>query len=81
MATYKLVSENLTGLSGPMGTERTWANWTRYFSDLRKAKKAAEEDYAKQAPGKTFSWKKDGKRHHSGDLLFVMYNIGPIVVE
>jgi hypothetical protein len=67
MKFYELVSENLTGLGGPMGTERTWDNFRKSFKDdldgshgmipvdgsgLAKAKAFAEEDYKKHMKDK-----------------------------
>lgn len=76
MTTYKLVSENLTGLGGPMGTEHTSENFVRYFDGITKAKDAAVKDY-----GHPIKWERSGKRHSSGDLMHVMYDISPVKVE
>jgi hypothetical protein len=80
MTIYKLESENLTGLGGPMGTEHTWINWTRYFDSMQKAKQAAEKDYASYKNNK-FSWHRAKNYVHSDDLLFVMYKISKFTVE
>jgi len=84
--TYELESENLTGLGGPMGTEKTWSNWRKFFTSIAKAKKYAEEDYRKQSKKKEnevvdMGWVKERNRIRSQDLLFVMYNITEIKVE
>ena len=73
---YKLVSENLTNLGGPMGTEYTFDNWVKYFHSIKNAKKHAENDY-----GEKIDWKKTKKRTHSPDLGYVMYQIYPIKFE
>ncbi|MFA5366335.1 MAG: hypothetical protein WC333_00230 [Dehalococcoidia bacterium] len=67
MKFYELISENLTGLGGRMGTERTWDNFRKSFKDdldgshgmipvdgsgLAKAKAFAEEDYKKNSGNK-----------------------------
>lgn len=36
---YKLISENLTGLGGPMGSEWITDNWIKYFLHKKDAKK------------------------------------------
>jgi hypothetical protein len=80
---YKLTSENLTGLGGPMGTERTWNNWEKYFNDIVIAKDFALRDYRKETKDSeaTIDWRDTtlGRttdvRITSGDLRFVMYTI------
>ena len=82
---YELVSENLSGLGGPMGTERTWTNWRKFFKTVKAAKNAAESDY-----GKPIEWsqKKGPTRNFkpidltcSGDLRYVMYHIVEVKCE
>lgn len=78
LAVYQLTSENLTGLGGPMGSERTWDNWSRPYRDLASAKEAAEKDYNKQCSGKPeekIVWTRENGEWHTQDLRFVMYNI------
>ncbi len=73
--TYRLVSENLTGL-GQQGSS-TSVNWTRYFDNMVKAKAAAVKDY-----GRVIEW--TGPTAHnqtSGDLNYVMYDIKKVKVE
>ena len=76
MTIYKLVSENLTSLGGPMGTENVTDNFVRFFDSIDKAKSAAVKDF-----GDDIKWKRKGKNVSSGDLLHVMYDISPIKVE
>jgi hypothetical protein len=74
MKIYQLTSENLQGLGGPMGTERTTVNWVKPFESLESAQKYAENDYE----GKDkIKWTKDQKEAQwcSGDLRWVMYHI------
>lgn len=71
-----LESANLTSLGGPMGTERTWINWTRYYLNVKSAKKAAEGDF-----GRTFKWVLDKNVWRSPDLGRVMYHIRDVKVE
>lgn len=47
---YKLISENLTNLGGPMGSEYTYNNFVKYFDSIKKAKEYAEKDYGKAIP-------------------------------
>jgi hypothetical protein len=80
--TYVLKSENLTHLGGPMGTEYTYDNWMKYFSDPDKAKAYAEKDYQKETSSKkTLRWLKEGKGFRTEDLLFVMYHVHPVEIE
>jgi hypothetical protein len=86
---YVLISENLTGLGGPMGTEETWENWRRHFKRIESAKAAAQKDWEKSSakaqgdPGipKTLTWIKDGSGLRTEDLHWVMYHIRKIRVE
>ena len=82
---FSLTSENLSVLGGPMGKERTWNNWTKYFNAVDAAKKFAEKDY-----GKEIDWSKSkGPTRNlvpidllcSGDLGYVMYHIKEVEVE
>ncbi len=70
---FALESENLTGLGGPMGSERTWTNWRKFFKTVSSAKAFAEKDY-----GKAIQW---DKSNCSGDLRYVMYHIKRVKVE
>ncbi len=90
MEFFELISENLTGLGGPMGTERTSTNYTKKFKDdlesgsmkpvigsaVRKAKAFAEKEY-----GKKIEWIKTEKGYRSPDLGYVMYHINEITFE
>ena len=78
---YELVSENLTGLGGPMGTEHTWENWRKHFDDLDKAKDYAQRDYNKNRPNEKIKWMKTDIGFRSPDLSFVMYHINEIKIE
>lgn len=74
---YKLVSENLSNLGGPMGTEYTFDNWERFFFNIPDAKLAAEKDY-----GDKIDWIKESDSYvRSDDLGYVMYHIKEIKVE
>ena len=64
---FVLISENLTNLGGPMGSETTFENFRLYFNDPDKARKYAEKDY-----GDEIIWKFGRKRTTSGDLGHVM---------
>lgn len=72
---YQLVSENLTNLGGPMGTEYTFDNFRSQFSTLEKAKHFAESDY-----GGKIDWIKTKKGVRSKDLGYVMYHIDKLTV-
>jgi hypothetical protein len=75
MNIFELTSENLSGLGGPMGTERTSINYQKPFADLQKAKDFAIKEYGKEIEWRTntSSGKDDGLR--SDDLGYVMYYI------
>lgn len=78
---YILESNDLSGLGGPMGSERIITNFVKYFYSIDNAKKYAEEDYLKYKP-EPIKWKKARNGGiTSGDLLFVEYNIGKIKIE
>lgn len=81
----ELTSENLTCVGGPMGTERTWTNWRKFFNTIEDAKAYAEKDYNKE-----IQWDKSkGPTRDfvpldltcSGDLGYVMYHIRDVKVE
>lgn len=74
---YELESENLTGLGGPMGTERTWPNWRKFFRTAEAAKVYAERDFKK-----SIEWSGGLVRgFSSGDLGHVMYHIRLVKIE
>lgn len=73
---FEVISENLTGLGGPMGSERTWTNWRKFTESKKKAKSICEEDY-----GEKIEWIKEGRKLRSDDLSYVMYHIKPVKVE
>ena len=80
MPTFCLQSENLTQLGGPMGTERTSINWTKYFKTMRKAQIFAEKDYNNsRGPIEWIPNKLGGCR--SQDLGYVMYHIKEVKIE
>ena len=74
---YCLISEDLRGLGGPMGTESTAINFEKYFNYLDNAKDYAQRDY-KQRP---IQWKRNKTTYSSGDLGFVMYTITRVETE
>lgn len=76
---YRLVSENLTNMGGPMGTEHTFPNWQKYFSTIDKAKAYAEGDYRYKS--KTIEWIATEKGYRSQDLGYVMYHIDKVEME
>lgn len=80
MIVYKAVSENLTQLGGPMGTERTWYNWISFHQTKEGAMKKCEKDYKKH--GKLKWAPVPGQRGAvtTGDLRFVMYTVRPVRV-
>lgn len=77
MTVYELVSENMTAVGGPMGSEHTWDSWRKLFSTLKAAKAHAKRDYLKEAQEPlVFEWHKTSKNEWcTGDLRFVMYTI------
>lgn len=75
MAIYELRSENLTGLGGPMGTERTWENYRLFFSSAKLAKSHAEKEY-----GKPLEWIKGKDSERTADLGHVMYHVHKVKV-
>lgn len=81
---FTVISEDLTHLGGPMGTEYTTTNWERNVSKLDKAKKIAQDDYDSQIREinkQPLKWLKEGKGYRTEDLGFVMYHIKPIQIE
>jgi len=72
MKIYQLTSENLQGLGGPMGTERTTVNWVKPFESLETAQAYAVNDYEGD---ETIKWTKGSDGWHSQDLRWVMYYI------
>lgn len=80
---YKLTRINLTGLGGPMGTERTWHDWEKYYTDISKAKSVAAKDHEETDNREKIRWTKDrdGKRFQTNDLLSHQYEIKEIEIE
>lgn len=84
---FELVSENLTGLGGMMGTERTWTNWRKFFQTIKEAKEYAGEDFNKGPKSaaskdvKELKWHRSGAGYRTEDLGHVMYHVRPVVVE
>lgn len=82
---YKLISENLTGLGGPMGTERTWSNYTKYFKTVKAAKEFAEKDFdsfeVRNGRYRKLVWHKDRDYYRTDDMGYVMYYIKKVKVE
>lgn len=76
---YSLTSENLTGLGGPMGTERTFTNWIKYCTTIEQAQKIAEKSYDKSRS--PIKWIKEKNGCRSVDLGYVMYHIEKIKIE
>lgn len=74
MNIYSLTSTDMSGLGGPMGTERTETNYIRYFSKKEYAQAYAEKEFDKK-----IEWKNDRSGGcTSGDLLYVMYDIAKV---
>lgn len=73
---YELISENLTCVGGPMGSERTWQNFRKIFSSLEEAKKHAEKDYEN-----SLDWIKTKEGYRTQDLGHVMYEINILKAE
>lgn len=73
---YQLIRENLTGLGGPMGSERVTVDWSRYYHYLANAKVAAEKDH-----GKAISWVRQGTGFRSEDFGSHMYIINRLKLE
>lgn len=72
MKIYQLTSENLQGLGGPMGTEKTTVNWVKPFESVETAMAYAVNDYEGDEEVK---WTKGTAGWHSQDLRWVMYYI------
>jgi hypothetical protein len=85
MPVYRLVSEDVTNVGGPMGDNDSSENWTEYFESIDGAKAFAEKDYAKTERGRKegpIKWREDGTRGWtSGDLSFVMYDITEVKIK
>lgn len=83
---YELVATDLSGLGGPMGSERTWTMFRYFFSTAEKAKKFAQNHYASRTHGKELSWLPGVAGHGeldgwtTGDLGWVMYDVTSVVV-
>lgn len=75
MDIFELRSENLTSLGGPMGSEDVHDNWSRLYSSMDKAMKAAERDYKKEGGEEKIIWKGGKSNKSSQDLRWVMYHI------
>lgn len=73
----QLVSENLTGLGGPMGSDRTSTNWRKLFSTEDAARAWAEGDYGHGS----IAWVTTPSGTRSPDLGHVMYHIKTVEVE
>jgi hypothetical protein len=82
-AIYAVSSTNLTGLGGPMGTERISTNWTRHFRSHTKAMWAAFKDYKKQGGKEKLDWMLDDDKKgvHTQDLGFVEYHVWIVETE
>lgn len=86
---WKLVSENVTQVGGPMGRggDRTWTNWVKYYSTAEIAKEEAQKDYDEKTAKRVgpiqdqIHWTSTPTGFKSPDLLFVMYHIIPVYVE
>ena len=74
---YSLTSVNHTGLGGPMGSERTWDNWTKYYADADLAKKAAQKDFGPTP----LKWHSEHGGWRTDDMGHVMYRIRRIHLE
>ena len=77
MGIYELTSLNLTGLGGPMGTERVTTNWRRFYASFEDAKIAAQKDYTRGE----IHWHHKAGGYCSGDLGYVAYAISEIYTE
>lgn len=67
---YQLISENLTNLGGPMGTEYTTYSNEGHFRKASNARAKAEKEY-----GRPIEWKAVKNGWRSPDLGHVMYHI------
>lgn len=75
---YRLTRENLTHLGGPMGTEYTTTDWTKYFHVFNKALAFAQKDNNNESLG----WCVAGKRKwRSQDCGSHMYHITEVQTE
>lgn len=73
---WKLESENLSNVGGPMWNQKTWLNYTKIFSSSEKAKAYAESEI-----GRKLAWLDNGTYESSGDLGYVMYRVRKIEVD
>ncbi len=73
---YQLISEDLRGLGGPMGSEHTTFSTVGHYNELKNAKEAAEKIY-----GHKIEWEKTKYGYRSPDLGFVMFRIKKVVTK
>lgn len=73
---FLAISENLTNLGGPMGTERTYPNWRKYFNTAE-----AALDYCAEEYGEPLTWINTANGFRSPDLGHVMYRVQKLVPE
>lgn len=74
---WKVTSEDLTHLGGPMGTEYTTVNWVKVFSSKDKALSYIRKDYGKELRD-PYSIKGERARW---DLGYVGYTLEPLKVD
>jgi hypothetical protein len=73
-----LISTNLSGLGGRMGTESAHTNFRKFFNHMVNAMEFAQKDFKH---GK-INWRECGRgKYTSGDLGYVMYTIKEIETE
>ena len=70
---FEVTILDLSGLGGPMGTERVTTTDSGFFINIDNAKKYCEKYY-----GKLIKWKKCKSGLTSGDLGYCMMNIDEI---
>lgn len=73
---FKLTSQNLRELGGPMGSERVTINYVRIYNRATTAISVAEGDY-----GQEIKWIETKNGWRSPDLGYVMYRIERIEVD
>ena len=74
---YELVSENLSNMGGPMGSEdTTTTNFRKLYKKITAARTAAEKDF-----GSKLKWTKTKDGERSPDMGFVMYHINKLKTE
>jgi hypothetical protein len=79
---WKLKGEDLTGLGGSMGTDKTEIIFEEYFESLTDAQNFAEKHYNKGKKEKDkIKWVREEKGFTSGDLRWIMYDIAPLKVH